>query len=129
MPSDVAIVRSAQTGRFNFVWQDNDVLFDETCLHEVMSRLTEARAKWWADSNGTHGSRLRTIKRISSSTKTDAEAYAREALQTMVDAKQITIRRVDVGVLSPGMGARFTVTVFFVAVGSDRELRAATTFA
>ena len=125
--SDVALSRNQNNGRQNLQWADGDVVFDDTLEHEVLSRLVEWRARWWADGNGTHGSRLHTIKHLSASTRSDAEAYAREALQPMVDAKQLAIVDVRVTTLSGTQGARLSVAVSWKRLGGD-AIRAKTVF-
>jgi phage gp46-like protein len=120
MADDIALVRNPNTGRFNFQWKDGDVVFDRTCEHEVMSRLVEKRAKWWADADGAHGSRLSTITHINASTRSEADAYAREALQPMVDANRIAITKVVVDV-GPIAGSRLLVRVFYRVTSSGAE--------
>jgi phage gp46-like protein len=125
--SDIAIAPNLNNGRQGFAWADGDVVFDDTLEHEVLSRLVEWRGRWWADSRGTHGSRLFTIKHLSASTTSDAEAYAREALQPMVDAKRLTIVAVRVTTLSGTQGARLTVAVSWKPLGGD-PIRTTTVF-
>jgi phage gp46-like protein len=120
MAEDVALARNPNTGRFNFQWKDGDVVFDSTCEHEVISRLVEKRAKWWADETGTHGSRLWTITHINASTRSEADAYAREALQPMIDANRITLTKVTVDV-SPMAGSRVVVAVYYRVTSSSAE--------
>lgn len=122
--SDVALSRNPNTGRMNLQWVNGDVVFDDTCEHEVMSRLVEKRATWWADEAGTHGSRIYTITHIDASTQSDADAYAREALQPMVDAKRIEIVNVTVDVVPPTLGARFVVNVFWKPRGANTPKQA-----
>jgi phage gp46-like protein len=74
---DVALVRVANTGDHNFAWDDSgDVVFDNTEQHAVMSCLVEERARWWADTEGTHGSQLYTLRTLTRGRPSLAEAYA-----------------------------------------------------
>jgi phage gp46-like protein len=122
--TDIALARNAANARFNFQWKNGDVVFDTTCEHEVMSRLVEQRAKWWADDNGDHGSRLHTIATLNAAVHSNAEAYAREALQPMTDRGAIVIARVQV-TTSTISGARFQVDVFYrIGQAGSAEKRA-----
>jgi phage gp46-like protein len=88
---DVALVRDANTGGHNFAWDDSgDVVFDNTEQHAVMSCLVEERARWWADTDGTHGSQLHTLRTLTRGTPSLAEAYAIEGVQTLLDQQIIS---------------------------------------
>jgi phage gp46-like protein len=125
--TDIALVRNPANGRFNFQWKNGDVVTDTTCEHEVMSRLVEKRAQWWADEDGTHGSRIHTVKTLNGSAQSNGEAYAREALQPMIDRGAITISRVTVQA-STIPTARFQVNVFYQNVQSGSAEKRATVF-
>lgn len=84
--SDIALDRDAASGRFNFAWgPGGDVSFDDSEEHAVLSCLLEHRAEWWADTDGTHGSELHTLKDMRRSTPSQAEAFAAQALQPLFD--------------------------------------------
>jgi len=88
---DVALVRDANTGGHNLSWDDSgDVVFDNTEQHAVMSCLVEERARWWADTAGTHGSQLYTLRTLTRGTPSLAEAYANEGAQTLIDQQIIS---------------------------------------
>jgi phage gp46-like protein len=126
MSLDLALKnRNPANGRFNLSWDPvtKDVLFDDSEEHAVMSQLVEWRARWWADSDGTHGSRLNEIKQLTRSTASDAEAAAREALEFLVDQQLITVLRVMATVPPVGSGGRFVVTVFWSKRGSPTQER------
>jgi phage gp46-like protein len=98
-----------------------DVVFDESEAHAVMSSLVEQRGKWWADPAGTHGSRLRTIRTITASTQSDAEAFAREALAKLVATDRISLKRVVVSIPRTGVSGRVEVAVYWASRGSSEE--------
>ena len=92
MSSDVKLVRNEATGRFDLSWDSTgDVEFTDNESHAVLVCLIEWRAKWWADRDGTHGSQLYKVRSLTKGTSSQVEAYAREALQGLVDANRITI--------------------------------------
>lgn len=86
---DITIgARSELTGRFNFVWtEDNDVSFDDTEAHEVVTSVIEKRRSYWADRN--HGSDLRTLRSLTTRTPSQAEQTALAALDTAIQARRI----------------------------------------
>lgn len=123
MPSsDIALTnRNAKNGKYGLPWNaDGDVTFDETLEHEVMCRLVEHRGRWLGDADGTQGSRLYTLRQGSStaSRKSDAEAFAREALQPMLDAKTLTLDKVEA---TPRSAGRVDVTVFWTPRGGQQK--------
>ena len=88
--NDVSLARDPNTGGHNFVWDTTgDVVFDDTEQHAVMSCLVEHRARWWADTDGTHGSQLHTLRTLTRGTPSLAEAFAVESVQPLVAARRI----------------------------------------
>jgi phage gp46-like protein len=123
---DLALTnRNPANGRLGLAWDPvmKDVIWDDSEEHSVMSQLVEWRAQWWADSDGTHGSRLNEIKQLTRSTASDAEAAAREALQLLVDKQLITVVRVTATLPPAGSGGRFVVTVFWSKRGISTQER------
>jgi phage gp46-like protein len=87
---DIALVRDPNTGCHNFAWDPSgDVVFDDTEAHAIMSCLVDQRARWWADTDGTHGSQLYTLRTLTRGTPSLAEAFANEAVQPLVNARRI----------------------------------------
>lgn len=122
MASDLALTaRNPKTGRFGFAWdpKTKDVVFDESEMHAVMSQLTSARAQWWADTTGTQGSDIKKITHITASTTSDAIAYARQALQPLVDQKRITVNDVQTSTTTAPVG-RLTVSVSYTPRGGQQ---------
>lgn len=113
IPSDIAMARNPNNGRFNFSWTKADVDFDQTREHEVMSRLVEWRASWWADTNGTHGSEIHNITVLNGSTQSRAEQSARQALADMVSRNDIEIQKVEVTDAPSNSLAGFQLAVFY----------------
>jgi phage gp46-like protein len=117
---DVALVRDANTGGHNFAWDDSgDVVFDDTQQHAVMSCLVEERAQWWADTDGTHGSQLYTLRTLTRRTPSLAEAYANEGVQTLLD--QQLISRFSALAQSSLRSQRFIVEVDWSVPGSKPQ--------
>ncbi len=107
--SDIALERDPASGRCNFAWDESgDVVFDGSEEHAVLSVLLEHLAAWWADTNGTHGSQLHTLKEMRRATPSQAEAYAREALQPLVDQRRIQQVTAQAS-RAPGGGLRLDV--------------------
>lgn len=101
---DLAMTRvNPSTGRFDFDWTDrNDLKFDDTQTHRVVSLLLERRGQWWADTEGNRGSRLYTLRDLRRSTPSQAEAFAQEALARAVSDGWIRDPVVKARVPSPG---------------------------
>lgn len=128
---DLAMTRrNAQTGKFDLDWDDTgDPKFDDTEAHRVTSLLLEHRpsaygAGYWADLDGTRGSLLYTIRNLKTSTPSQAEAYARDALQKAIDdgaiegepvvsARRVGPSRLDVAVAYTARGETQTVKAVF----------------
>lgn len=80
--------RSEKTGRFNFVrGADGDVSFDETRAHEVVTSVTETHGSWIHDE--THGSKLRSLRKLSTATPSQADAMTLESLQTLEEDNEV----------------------------------------
>jgi phage gp46-like protein len=45
--------------------------------------------RWWADTDGTHGSQLYTLRTLTRGTPSLAEAFANEAVQPLINARRI----------------------------------------
>jgi len=128
---DLSLSRlNKQTNRYDLDWDDDgDPSFDDTEAHRVASLLIEHRpsslsAGYWADLKGSRGSLLYTVKNLRSSTPSQAEAYARDALQKAIDdgaiegepqiaARRIGSTRLDVGVSYKARGQTQTVRAVF----------------
>lgn len=118
--SDLAFSRNVTNGKMEIAWgSDGDVVWDDTEQHAVMSALVIARAKWWADTQGTLGSQLDEVRTITASTKSDVEAYAREALAELVKAGRITVQNVVVNLPSIGQAGRIELAVYWSVRGSN----------
>ncbi len=87
---DIALERDPNTGGHNFAWDaTGDAVFDDTEQHAVMSCLVEQRGRWWADTDGTHGSQLYTLRTLTRGTPSLAEAFAVEAVQPLLSQQRI----------------------------------------
>lgn len=119
---DLAFKRNPANGRMGFLkTDDNDVAFDETEQHAVMASLVVARGRWWADTQGTFGSKITSVRSINGSTKSDVEAYARQALEWLVKAGRITLERVRVDLPDGGQRGRITVQVYWRVRGGPEQ--------
>lgn len=81
---DIAIgARDQHTGRFNFVRDQitNDVAFDQTEAHAVMTSALEDLGGYWADPN--HGSELFRLENLSQKTPSLAEAMVGASLDSL----------------------------------------------
>lgn len=75
---DISLGARRGNGRFGFVrTADGDVQFDETEAHAVVTSSVERLASWPFDP--THGSKLYTLRNLTSATPSQAEAMALEA--------------------------------------------------
>jgi phage gp46-like protein len=108
MATDIAVVQSP-TGKLALSFgQDGDVQMDSTEQHVVVCQLLEHRAPtganvqeaaeneetgWWADEIGNHGSELHTIRNITSTTPSRAEALAQGALDDLANEGRIVAPR------------------------------------
>ena len=118
--NDIALARNPNTGGHNFVWDDSgEVVFDDTEQHAVMSCLVEQRGRWWADTTGTHGSQLYTLKTLTRSTPSMAEAFANEAVQPLLSEQQIVsfTSQAQANV----QGQRFVLNVFWSVAGNKPQ--------
>jgi phage gp46-like protein len=87
---DIALERDPNTGGHNFIWDEaGDVVFTDSEEHSVMSCLVEQRARWWADTDGTHGSQLHTLRTLTRGTPSLAEAFANESVQPLLNQRRI----------------------------------------
>lgn len=78
---DFSLARNQANGLYDLV--DDDIggfASDDTETHTVLSLLTEYMGKWWADQTGKRGSTLHLITNEVSSTTSDMENAARDAL-------------------------------------------------
>lgn len=119
--------RNAETGRFDLDWDTTgDPKFDDTEAHRVTSLLVEHRpsaygAGYWADPTGLRGSLLYTLRSLRASTPSQAEAYARDALQKAIDdgaiegEPEISARKV---------GRSIELAVTYNARGNTQTVRA-----
>lgn len=88
--SDVALLRNPGTGKFDLQWDEtgNPVMTDDE-THRVLSLIVEHRAKWWADTTGTRGSRVHEVREIRKAAASLLKNYVLEGLQRAVDEKKI----------------------------------------
>jgi phage gp46-like protein len=118
--NDIALVRDANTGGHNLAWDDSgDVVFDNTEQHAVTSCLIEGRARWWADTNGTHGSQLYTLRTLTLGTPSLSKAYANEGVQTLLDQKMIS--SFDAQAQANFQGQRFIVKADWSVPGNKPQ--------
>ncbi len=129
MPSDYAFTINPLTRRLDMATRSGSPYYDESRLHKVMSRLVAHRGKWWADTTGARGSRLGEVKTLRGVTPDDLEAFAREALAPLVEAREILPPqgqdriRVDVERFDRAQGAAVIVVGWSVPGGTDQTLR------
>lgn len=125
--SDLGFKRNMANGKMGILWNArNDATFDDTEQHAVMACLVIARAKWWADTQGTIGSRLAEVKTITASdggqtTKSQVEAYAREALALLIKAGRIVLHKVSVTVPDRGRAGQIVLAVYWSARGGPEQ--------
>lgn len=125
--SDLGFKRNLANGKMGILWDArNDATFDDTEQHAVMACLVIARGKWWADTGGKIGSRLGTVKTMTAAdgaqtTKSQVEAYAREALDDLVRAGRIALHRVLVSVPQGGRAGQIVLTVYWSARGGPEQ--------
>lgn len=84
--ADIGLVRNDASGRFDFSFetQTGNPVFDDTNEHRVLSLLLEWRDRWYGARKG-RGSLLYTVKQDRTSTTSQIEAYARDALKKAAD--------------------------------------------
>ena len=87
---DVAMYRNTDTGKFDIQWDStNNVQFDSTRSHAVLSVLYENKGRYWADKTGNRGSYLSTVKEDRKQAPSRLAGYAQDALQLLVDNRNI----------------------------------------
>jgi phage gp46-like protein len=92
---DVALRRNPATGRFDLLRAaDGNPTLTDYEEHAVLSQLLEWRASagqpgWVADTTGRHGSLLYLVRSDLRATPSQVEAYALDALSTLVDLGRI----------------------------------------
>lgn len=115
------------TRLFSFDWgTDGEPKFDNTEAHRVLSLLVEHRPSppskpgYWADDTGRRGSLLYTLTEVRRATPSQAEAYARDALQKAVDDNAITF---DPGnVTAKRTAGGITLNVIYTANGDTQQV-------
>ena len=112
---DITVVLNRNTNRYDFDFDaTRDVKFDDTERHRVLSLLVEHRGKWWADTTGERGSQIHTLKNVRSTTPSQMEAFAMEALQKAVDEGKIQNVTASARRVSP---TRIDLTVSYETAG------------
>lgn len=125
--SDLAMTnQSANTGLYSFDWSGGDPLFDSTQAHRVLSLLVEHRPSpqkpgYWADTTGTRGSYLYTLRTITSGTPSQAEAFAADALTKAVNDNAITFDRARISARRVGQ-AGIVIKVPYQASGRSQAV-------
>lgn len=120
--SDIAFKKNPANGKQGILWNDRgDVTWDDTEQHAVMAALVEARGKWWADTLGTQGSQLHEVKTITVSTKSQVEAYAREALAGLVRLGRIELNKVVVTIPDRGRAGQIILAVYWASRGGPEQ--------
>lgn len=118
MKMDITLgARNEVTKRFNFVrGADNDVSFDDTEAHAVMTSVMEDKASCWYDP--THGSDLFLLENLTSRTPSQAEAMILDAL-TPLEAGAIVnpVAEAKAGTLSSTGGGTLNAKVRWTTPG------------
>src|SRR5437773_2447925 len=86
---DIAPIVDPRTNKLDLQPVNGNPVFNESRVHKVMSRLVEHKGKWWADSTGQQGSELYKVKNLRATTPSQLEAFARDALQPLLVAREI----------------------------------------
>ena len=120
---DLSFKRNPANGLQGINWgPNNDAVFDDSEQHAVMASLVAMRAKWWADQNGTFGSNLDQVQTINqTTTASQVEAYAREALAELVKAGRITIAKIVVDLPQRGLAGRISLAVYWSSRGATNQ--------
>jgi phage gp46-like protein len=134
MPTDIA-VKQSPTGKLAFSFDASaDVAMDDSEEHAVICQLLEHRAPsqaagsaasedrdvgWWADTDGTHGSELHTLRSLKTTTPSRAEALAQAALDDLANEGRIvdpraSARRAEVS-------GRLTVQATYTTTGAGPQ--------
>ncbi len=110
--SDITLSQNPVTGKFDFSWTaSNDVAFDDTEAHAVVSLLVERRGLWHADPTRQRGSNLLAARSILARTASETKADAEQALQPLVVAGRIFALPSVPLVQTAIQGARLLMTV------------------
>lgn len=126
--SDLAMTnQSGDTWLYNFDWLNGDPRFDSTEAHRVVSLLIEHRPTpknpgYWADVTGLRGSLLYTLRTVTNSTPSQAEAYSVDALQWAVNDNAITFQRAGVTARRTAQG--IALSVKYTAAGKQQTVTA-----
>lgn len=127
MSKDISFKRNQANGKQGILWSSSgDAEWDETEQHAVMACLVIARARWWADTQGKVGSQLSSVRTMTAadgaqSTKSQVEAYAREALADLVKAQRIELRKVVVEVPEVGRAGQILLAVYWSVRGGPEQ--------
>src|SRR4051812_6467707 len=79
--TDVAMFRNTDTGKFDIAWDStNNIMFDNSKAHAVLSVLFERKGEYWADTSGQRGSYLALVKEDRTASPSKMAGYAQDAL-------------------------------------------------
>jgi phage gp46-like protein len=103
VPTDIA-VKQSPTGKLTFSFDSGaDVEMASDEQHAVVCQLLEHRTPsqagasddvgWWADTDGTNGSELHTLRTLTSTTPSRAEALSQAALDDLANEGRISSPR------------------------------------
>lgn len=129
MASDLAFTINPSSRKLDVATRAGSPYYEESRLHKVMSRLSAVRGRWWADSTGAYGSRLREVKNLRRTTPGDLESYAREALAPLVTAGEILPPRgarqitVEVSQFNRQLGRAVIFVAWVVPGGAEQSTR------
>jgi phage gp46-like protein len=88
--TDVLLLRNPSSGKHDLQWDSTgNPVFSDDESHRVASLIVEHRGKWWADPDGTRGSRINEVKEIRKASPAQLKNYALEACQKAVDEGKI----------------------------------------
>src|SRR5579872_1136187 len=88
--ADIALTRNPSTGKFDIQWDStNNVLFDDTQEHAVISAILEYKAQYWGDATGTRGSYLYSVKDDRKTSPSRMQGFVLDALQPLLDTGRI----------------------------------------
>lgn len=125
--ADLAMTnQDPSSGLYSFDWEYGDPKFDDTQAHRVLSLLVEHRPGpqspgYWADTTGTRGSYLYTLRNLVRATPSQAESYAADALQKAVADNAITFERGDV--TARRVGEKLALSVRYRARGRTQTVK------
>jgi phage gp46-like protein len=92
--SDIAVAVSPRSGRLRRIWDTSGTnkgnpRFDNTREHAVWVSVFCLRNAYWADSTGTFGSLVPTLRQDPKATPAQFVSYAEDGLQPLVSQSRI----------------------------------------